>query len=124
MLGRIKQTDMSVPYRQHSYFYYTRTVEGQQYPIFCRKSAKGAAADDRSGKSATAPEEVMVDLNDIGRSSKFVGLGTLAVSDDDRLLAYSVDVTGFRQFTLRVKDLSGARRFAEEIPRVDSFAWA
>jgi oligopeptidase B len=124
MLARVKQTDVSAPSRQRGYFYFERTVAGQQYPIFCRKSAKGAAPDDRTGNSAVAPEEVMLDLNELGKTHKFVRPGAIAISDDNRMMAYALDLTGFRQFTLHVKDLAGGRSFAEEMARVDSVAWA
>ena len=124
MLGRIKQTDVSVPTRYHNYFYYQRTTDGQQYPIYCRKSAKGAKSDDRTGASAVAAEEVLLDLNELGRSHKFVGMGQQQVSGDGTTWAYLIDLTGFRQYTLHIKDLTGARTFNEEIPRVDDVEWA
>src|SRR6185503_20877754 len=71
MLGRIKQTDLSVPYRLGEYFYYSRTEEGKQYPYLCRR--KG---------SMEAPEEVMLDLNKLAEGQKFLGLGAATVSDD------------------------------------------
>jgi protease II len=64
MLGRIKQTDLSVPTPRHGYLYYSRTEEGKQYPIQCRR--KG---------TMEAPEEVLLDLNELGKDKKFVGLG-------------------------------------------------
>ena len=94
MLGRIKQTDLSVPSPRRGYLYYSRTEEGKQYPIQCRR--KG---------SMEAPEEVLLDLNELGKDHKFVGLGGFAVSDDQNLLAYTIDYTGFRQYSLQVKDL-------------------
>src|SRR5262249_12302408 len=124
ILGRVQETDVTVPYRDGGYFYYTRTVEGLQYPIHCRKSARGAARDDLTGQTATAPEEVILDLNELGKDQKFIGLGATEVSDDGRMLAYSLDLTGFRQYTLHFKDLKTGAVSAEEIPRVDSIAWA
>src|ERR1035438_6712081 len=94
MLGHIKQTDLSVPTRRGEYFYYSRTEEGKQYPIQCRRKA-----------SMDAPEEVLLDLNELGADKKFVGLGAFKVSDDQNLLAYTIDYAGFRQFSLQVKDL-------------------
>lgn len=113
MLGRIKQTDLSVPYRKGEYFYYFRTEEGKQYPIYCRK--KG---------SLEAPEEVTLDLNEIAKTAKFVGLGSYQVSDDGNLLAYSLDLTGFREYTLAVKDLRTGEISPERILRVWECAWA
>ncbi|MBI3469790.1 MAG: S9 family peptidase, partial [Candidatus Solibacter usitatus] len=113
MLGRIKQTDLSVPVRHGAYFYYSRTEEGKQYPIQCRR--KG---------NMDAPEEVMLDLNELAKGHKFLGLGGLEVSDDANLLAYSTDTTGYRQYTLHVKDLRTGATLAETAERVTSLAWA
>jgi oligopeptidase B len=124
MLSRIEENDTSVPSRDHGYFYYSRVEQGKQYRIMCRKSAVGAADDDRTGATATAPEEVLIDLNELGKTHKFVGLGAMEPSDDQQKLAYTVDLTGFRQYTLRFKDLRTGVTSTEEIPRVDSVAWA
>ena len=113
MLGHIKQTDLSVPTRRGEYFYYSRTEEGKQYPIQCRR--KG---------SMDAPEEVLLDLNALGKDHKFVGLGGFVVSDDDNLLAYTIDYTGFRQYALQVKDLRNGQTLADTTVRVTSMAWA
>ncbi|MBI3406319.1 MAG: oligopeptidase B, partial [Acidobacteria bacterium] len=83
MLARIKQTDLSVPYRQGAYFYYSRTEEGKQYAIQCRK--KG---------SLDAAEEIILDVNELARGEKFMSLGAFTVSDDGNLLAFSTDNTG------------------------------
>ena len=114
MLGRIKETDDSVPYREGGYFYYSRTEEGKQYPIYCRK--KG---------SLDAPEEVTLDLNELAEGQKFMSLGAYTVSDDGNLLAYSTDNTGFREYTLLVKDLRDRGAAEREIAeKVGSVAWA
>ncbi|MGA3202954.1 MAG: S9 family peptidase [Bryobacteraceae bacterium] len=113
MLGRIKQTDVSVPTPNHGYLYYSRTVEGQQYPIQCRR--KG---------TMEAPEEVLLDLNELGKGKKFVGLGGFQVSDDQNLLAYTIDYAGFRQYALRVKDLRTGKTLPDTAERVTSLAWA
>ncbi len=113
MLGRIKETDLSVPYRKDGWWYYTRTEEGKQYPIHCRR--RGSATD--------GDEVVLLDLNQLAEGKPFLALGDIAVSDDGWLLAYSTDETGFRQYTLRIKDL----RTGEHLPlvreRVTSVAW-
>jgi oligopeptidase B len=113
MLGHIKQTDLSVPTRRGEYFYYSRTEEGKQYPIQCRR--KG---------SMDAAEEVLLDLNALGKDRKFVSLGGFVLSDDDNLLAYTIDYTGFRQYTLQVKDLRHGQTLADTTARVTSMAWA
>jgi oligopeptidase B len=113
MLGRILQTDLSVPYRLRGYLYFTRTEEGKQYPVHCRKQ-------DAEG----APEELLLDLNALAEGHSFLGLGAFAVSKDNNLLAYSLDTTGFRQYTLRFKDLRSGDTLPESMPRVTSVAWA
>jgi len=113
MLSHIKQTDVQVPYRQGDHFYYTRTEEGKQYPIFCRK--KG---------SLDASEEVLLDLNEMAKGQKFMSIGTFTPSDDGNLLAYSTDNTGYRQYTLHVKDLRTGQDLSENIERVNYVAWA
>jgi oligopeptidase B len=113
MLGRIKQTDLSVPERIGQYYYYSRTEEGKQYPYRCRR--KG---------SMTGAEEVLLDLNKLAEGHKYLGLGAFEVSDDGNWLAYSTDTTGYRQYTLHVKDLRTAQTSSEAIERSGSVVWA
>jgi oligopeptidase B len=119
MLGRIKQTDLSVPTRQGKYYYYSRTEEGKQYPVFCRKAAGPGGAFD-----ATAPEIPLLDQNEMAKGLPFLSLGGAAVSDGDDLLAYSTDTTGFRQYVLHVKDLKTGRILPDSAERVTSVEWA
>ncbi len=113
MLGRILQTDLTVPYRLRGYLYFTRTEEGKQYPLhFRRREPEGS------------PEELLLDLNELAAGHSFLALGSLDVSDDDRLLAYSLDTTGYRQYMLHVKDLVSGALLPERIERVTSVAWA
>jgi oligopeptidase B len=109
MLSHIKQTDTNVPYRWGNYFYYTRTEEGKQYAIYCRK--KG---------SLDAPEEIVIDQNELAKGQKFMSIGLFAPSDDGNLLAYSTDNTGYRQYTLQIKDLRNGQLFPERIERVNN----
>lgn len=113
MLSHIKQTDLSVPVRRGEYLYYSRTEEGKQYPIQCR----------RKGNMDT-PEEVLLDLNELSKNHKFVGLGSFVVSDDQNLLAYTLDFTGFRQYSLQVKDLHTGQTMPDTTDRVTSVEWA
>jgi oligopeptidase B len=113
MLGRIKQTDLTVPYPRLGYHYYSRTEEGKQYPIQCRK--KGGL---------DGAEEVVLDLNQWEKEHKFLGLGSFSVSDDGRWLAYTLDTTGFRQYTLHVRDLTTGQEGPENVEKVGSVAWA
>lgn len=112
MLKRIKQTDQSVPYRDGDWVYYSRTEEGKQYPIYCRKRA---GSDE---------EQVILDQNALASGYKFYALGALNVSDDGNLLAYSFDTTGYRQYVLRVKDLRTGQLLPDDVRRVVSVVWA
>ena len=113
MVGHIKEDDDTAPYRHGDYFYFTRTVKGKQYPIYIRK--KG---------TLTAPEEVLLDLNELAKGLSFMALGAFAPSDDGRLLAYSTDSTGYRQYTLHVKDLSTGAVLDDRVERVGRIEWA
>jgi oligopeptidase B len=113
MLGRIKETDVGVPYKKGDYFYYSRTEAGKQYQILCRK--KG---------NLDAPEEVVLDVNELAKGQTFMALGAFAVSGDGNLLAYSTDNTGFRQYVLGVKDLRTGKVFSDHAEKVGSVVWA
>ena len=113
MLARIKEDDSSVPYRRGGHFYYSRTEKGKQYAIHCRKTGR-----------LDAPEEVILDLNALAAGHPFFSLGAYTVSDDGHLLAYSTDITGFREYTLYVKDLRTGTLRPGTIEKVASVAWA
>ncbi|BDU77465.1 S9 family peptidase [Mesoterricola sediminis] len=119
MLGRIKQTDLSVPQVNRGWYYYQRTEEGKQYPIRCRRRAGADGAYDPA-----APEQVILDLNALAQGRKFLGLGATAVSDDGHRLAYALDTTGYRQYELYVKDLRTGAVGPRVAERVTSVAWA
>ncbi|MEQ1832336.1 MAG: S9 family peptidase [Candidatus Eisenbacteria bacterium] len=112
MLARIQQTDLSVPYRLGSYLYYSRTEEGKQYPIHCRK--KG---------SENAPEQVLLDLNVLAEGHTFMAIGDYEVSPDEQLLAYTTDDNGYRQYRLHVKNLATGDTLTVTDERVTSLAW-
>jgi oligopeptidase B len=112
MLGRIKETDLSVPYSRDGWWYYSRTEEGKQYPIHCRRRSMEGG-----------DEVILVDLNELSAGKEFMALGDMAVSDDGWLLAYSTDDTGFRQYTLVVKDLRSGEHLDFQRERVTSVAW-
>ena len=113
MLSRIQETDENVPYKKGDYWYYSRTEMGKQYAIHARK--KGSLA---------ATEEVILDLNELAKGKAFLGLGSFAVSPNGKVLAYSLDITGFRQYTLNFKDLESGNVLADKAERVTSVAWA
>jgi oligopeptidase B len=113
MISHVQETDEQPPYRDHGWFYYSRTEKGKQYPILCRKKGQ-----------VSAPEEVMLDLNQLAKGEKFLSLGEAQVSDDGNLLAYATDVTGFREYTLRVKDLRTGQVLADTMEKTGAVVWA
>jgi oligopeptidase B len=113
MLSHIKETDVSVPFRDGEYWYYTRTEEGLQYPIFCRKHG-----------SLEAPESVILDVNELAKGEDFMSVGGMSTSDDGNLMAYSFDNKGFRQYTLQIKDLRTGELLPERVERTGSIVWA
>jgi oligopeptidase B len=118
MLSHVKQTDVSVSYRDGDWWYYSRTEEGLQYGIFCRK--RGGPA----GPDADAAEEILIDGNKLAKGYSFFAIGDTDITDDGRWLAYSTDTTGFRQYTLHIKDLVTGETLADEAERVGSVVWA
>jgi oligopeptidase B len=113
MLARIKETDENVPYKKGDYFYYTRTEQGKQYPIFCRK--KG---------DLNAAEEITLDMNEMAEGHQFFSIGAYQVSEDGNLLAFTTDTTGFRQYKLHVKDLRTGKITEDIAERVVTVSWA
>ena len=113
MLARIKETDLTVPVRRGGYLYYTRTEQGKQYPIQCRRR-----------QTMENLEEILLDLNELAQGHGFVSLGAFVVSDDQNLLAYTADYTGFRQYSLYVKDLRTGATLPDTAERVTSLVWA
>ncbi|MFC1475697.1 S9 family peptidase [Candidatus Zixiibacteriota bacterium] len=105
LLGRIKETDLSVPVREDDYYYYSRTEEGKQYKIYARK--KG---------SLEAAEDILLDVNQMAVGHKFFDIGADETSPDHQSLVYSVDTAGNELFTIHVKDLRTGELYPEEIP--------
>src|SRR6266550_2081910 len=113
MVGHIKETDDTVPYRQGDYFYYTHNEKGKQYPINFRK--KGGL---------DAKEELVFDQNELAKGLKFFSVGAFVPSDNGNLLAYSTDTTGYRQYKLQIKDLRTGQLLPEAFERVGNVAWS
>ncbi len=112
--GRIKESDLSVPTREDGWLYYTRTEAGAQYPIFCRHRDE-----------PDAPEETLLDVNQLAAGHAYFRMGAFEVSPDHRLLAYSADTTGAESFTIFVKDLATGGLFPETIEGASpAAAWA
>ncbi|HUE97764.1 MAG TPA: hypothetical protein VMN99_00840, partial [Anaerolineales bacterium] len=104
MKGRIKETDSTVPEKRGEYFHYSRTEEGKQYPIYCRK--KG---------SLNSREEILLDQNDLAEGKTFCSVGALTVSPDGNKLAYSIDIEGGEVYTIYIKDLTSGSLYPEFI---------
>ena len=117
ILSHIKETDVSVPYRDGAWEYISRTEKGSQYPIFLRRAVGTASAPE-------APEEVILDVNLLAEGQPFMSLGALGISPDARILAYTTDNTGFRQYTLHLRDLTTHTELPDTAERVGSIAWA
>ena len=112
--GRIKQDDNSVPVKIRDYYHYTRYEEGKEYPIFCRKY-----------QSLEAPEEILLDGNQLAEGHAFFEIGELSLSEDDKLLAYSVDTVSRRIYTVYVKNLETGELVGEPIPNTSgNVVWA
>jgi oligopeptidase B len=118
MLSHIKQTDVSVPFRDGSWWYYTRTEEKLQYSIHCRK--RGSAV----GPAPEALEQVLLDGNKLAEGHSFFSVGATDITDDGRWLAYTTDTTGFRQYMLHIKDLETGETLPGTVERVGSVTWA
>ena len=114
MKSRIKETDLSVPYRKGNYFYYSRTEEGKQYDIYCRKQA-----------SLDAPEEVILDVNQLAEGKEFMSVGVREISPNAKLLAYATDESGNERYTLRVKNLETGTLYPDVIDKISTdVVWA
>jgi len=125
--ARTQETDLSVPTRKGGWWYYSRTVEGMQYPVYCRRAVRpdGAGPPISQDGSPLDGEEVLLDGNELAGDGKFFSMGAYDVSADGRRLAYSTDFSGSERFTMRVKDLVTGETAADEIP--DTFygsAWS
>lgn len=114
LLKRIKETDLSVPEKMGDYYYYTRTEEGKQYPIYCRKK-----------ENLEADEEILLDQNALAEGHEYLEMGVYKISPNHRLLAYSTDTTGAESYTLYVKDLNTGQLLGDQIPNTYySVEWA
>lgn len=112
-LGRIKQTDLSVPYKDRGFWYYTRTEEGKQYPIYCRKPG-----------TLDAAEEVLLDVNELAKDEKFLSVSGVEVSDDGTRVAFLSDTTGFREYFVSVKDLKSGKLLETKFVKTPNVEWA
>ncbi len=105
IVGRIKQTDESVPYKKHGYYFYTRYEEDKEYPIYCRKLG-----------NLDAEEEIMLNVNELAEGHTYYALGGLSLSPNNRYLAYGVDTVSRRKYTIYIKDLETGELLSDVIP--------
>ncbi|WP_239018710.1 S9 family peptidase [Sphingobacterium corticibacterium] len=114
MKGRIKEKDESVPYLKNGYYYYSRTEEGKQYYKFCRK--KG---------SLDAPEEILLDVDDMAEGYAYYAASGFSISPDNKLLAFGVDTVSRREYTIYVKNLETGELLPDKIDRTSGgTTWA
>ncbi|RAJ87795.1 oligopeptidase B [Chitinophaga dinghuensis] len=114
MKGRIKETDMGVPYLKNGYYYYTRYEEGREYPIYCRKK-----------DHLDNPEEIILDVNILAEGHSYCQVSGLTISPDAQLLAYGIDTVSRRKYTLRIKNLSTGELLPDSITdTTPSYTWA
>jgi oligopeptidase B len=114
IIGRIKQDDTSVPYKDNGYFYYTRYEDGREYPVHCRK--KG---------TIDSPEEVLLNVNEMAKGKKFFNAAGLSVSMDNKFLSYGVDTIGRRKYNIFIKNLETGETYKDKIPNTTGYsAWA
>ena len=120
MLGRIQQSDEAVPVREGRFWYSTRTAAGAQYPIHIRRAASGP----ERAYDALAPEQVMLDMNMLARTRKFLAVSTFTVSPDGRRLLYALDETGARDFQLLAKDIASGQALPLKVEKTVGAVWA
>jgi oligopeptidase B len=114
MKSRIKEKDESVPYKDNGYWYYSRFEEGKQYPFYCRKK-----------ESLDAPEEIMLDQNRLAEGFKYYVIGGTAISDNNELLAFTVDSVSRRIYGLQIRNLVTGAIYPEVIPNIEpDICWA
>jgi oligopeptidase B len=114
IIGRIKQDDSSVPYRDNGYYYYTRYEDGKEYPVHCRK--KGTIDNT---------EEILLNVNEMAKGHNYFNVTGLSVSQNNKFLSYGVDTTGRRKYTIHFKNLETGETYKDKIPNTTGYAvWA
>ncbi len=129
IVGRIKQDDSSVPFRDKGWWYYSRFEQGKDYPVHARRR-DGAGVDALSIQAANARgdfagEQVLLDVNAMAAGKGYFSVGTYEVSPDNRILAWADDDVGRRQYTIRFRDLETGKAYPESITGVSpDLVWA
>jgi oligopeptidase B len=113
IVGRIRQDDASVPYEDNGYWYLSRFGTGDEYPVYARREG-----------SDTGSEQVLLDLRERARGLDFYDVGAMEVSPDNRLVAFTEDTVGRRQYTLRFRDIATGEMLPDVVPNVEEgIAW-
>lgn len=124
IVGRIKQDDSSVPYRERGWWYYTRYETGQDYPVYARRQGDPAHTPSL-GSELEGQEQVLLDVNAMALGKDYFSVGDWEVSQDNRLLAWAEDAVGRRQYTIRIKDIATGEVHPDEIHGVaPNLVWA
>ncbi len=114
IIGRLQQDDSSVPYLMNGYWYYRRFETGKEYPIFARRKDAGEAA-----------EEILLNVNELARNQDFFEVGDIAISPDNKLMAWAEDTVGRRKYVIKVMDLATHRALPIELSNVENnIIWA
>ena len=114
IVGRLKQDDSSVPYRMNGYWYFRRYETGKEYPIYSRRA-----------DVANAPEEILLNVNELAKGHEFFEVGDIAISPDSKLMAWAEDTVGRRQYVAKVMDLATHKVFPIALPNVENnLIWA
>ncbi|MFY8162598.1 MAG: oligopeptidase B, partial [Candidatus Kapaibacteriota bacterium] len=112
--GRMKQTDISVPFKDNDYYYYSRFEEGKEYPIYCRKNS-----------SLEAKEEVLINVNDLATGHDYYNLGDYSISSNNKIIAYSEDIVSRREYTIKIREIYTDKVYSETIPKTSGeIVWA
>ena len=115
MKGRVKEKDESVPVKDGDYFYYSKYVEGGEYPVYCRKQG-----------SLEGKEEILLDGNAMGKGKTYFNIGGYEIADNEQIMAFGVDTVSRRNYTLKFKDLKTGKLLKDQIKNTEggSYAWA
>ena len=115
MKGRVKEKDESVPVKDGDYYYYSKYVEGGEYPVYCRKQG-----------SLEGEEEILLDGNAMGKGKTYFNIGGYELSDNEQIMAFGVDTVSRRNYTLKFKDLKTGKLLKDQIKNTEggSYAWA
>ncbi len=113
IVGRIQKTDISVPVRIDSFYYYWKDIEGKEYSIYCRKKCV-----------PDAEEEIVIDINELASDHEFYDVSDIALSPDHKYIAYTVDTTGAERYTLTVENINEHTFLPDTAYPVSDVVWA